>query len=80
MAAGVFGYLGYDMVRQMERLAPAREDKIGVFDAILLRPTIMVVFDSVRDELCVVTPARPRAETPACAAYEAALAGWSGSP
>ena len=30
MAAGVFGYLGYDMVRQMERLAPAKEDKIGV--------------------------------------------------
>ena len=74
MAAGVFGYLGYDMVRQMERLAPAKEDKFGVFDAILLRPTIMVVFDSVRDELFVVTPARPRAETPACAAYEAALA------
>ena len=62
MAAGVFGYLGYDMVRQMERLAPAKEDKIGVFDAILLRPTVMVVFDSVRDELFVVTPVRPRAE------------------
>ena len=62
MAAGVFGYLGYDMVRQMERLAPAKEDKIGVPDAVLLRPTIMVVFDSVRDELCVVTPVRPRAE------------------
>lgn len=24
MAAGVFGYLGYDMVREMERLAPAK--------------------------------------------------------
>ena len=29
MAAGVFGYLGYDMVRQMERLAraEARSDR-----------------------------------------------------
>ncbi len=73
MAAGVFGYLGYDMVRQMERLAPAREDKIGAPDAILLRPTVMVVFDSVRDELCVVTPVRPAASVSARAAHEAAL-------
>ncbi|WP_051134480.1 anthranilate synthase component I [Methylocystis sp. ATCC 49242] len=74
MAAGVFGYLGYDMVRQMERLAPAKEDKIGVPDALLLRPTVMVVFDTVRDEISIVTPVRPRAGVTAKAAYEAALA------
>jgi len=74
MAAGVFGYLGYDMVRQMERLAPAKDDKIGVPDALLLRPTVMVVFDTVRDEISIVTPARPRPGVPAGAAYEAAQA------
>ncbi len=58
MAAGVFGYLGYDMVREMERLAPAKPDPIGVPDALFMRPTIMVVFDTVRDEISVVTPAR----------------------
>jgi anthranilate synthase component 1 len=73
MAAGVFGYLGYDMVRQMERLAPAREDRIGAPDAIMLRPTIMVVFDSVRDELCVVTPVRPRPGITPRVAHEAAV-------
>ena len=73
MAAGVFGYLGYDMVRQMERLAPAKEDRIGAPDAILLRPTIMVVFDSVRDEVTVVTPVRPRPGVAARAAHAAAL-------
>ena len=61
MAAGVFGYLGYDMVRQMERLAPAKPDPIGVPDAIMLRPTVMVVFDSVTDEISIVTPVRPAA-------------------
>ncbi len=61
MAAGVLGYLGYDMVRQMERLAPAKPDPIGVPEATLIRPTIMVVFDSVRDEISVVTPIRPLA-------------------
>jgi anthranilate synthase component I len=73
MAAGVFGYLGYDMVRQMERLAPAKPDKIGVPDAIMLRPTVMVVFDTVRDEIAIVTPVRPANGVGAKAAYEAAL-------
>jgi len=59
MSAGVFGYLGYDMVRQMERLAPAKPDPIGVPEALMIRPTVMVVFDSVRDEMVIVAPIRP---------------------
>jgi anthranilate synthase component 1 len=72
MAAGVFGYLGYDMVRQMERLDPPKPDKIGMPDAMLLRPTVMVVFDSVRDEIFVLTPLRPEPETPFSAAHQRA--------
>jgi anthranilate synthase component 1 len=74
MAAGLFGYLGYDMVREMERLDPPKPDPIGVPDAILVRPTVMVVFDAVRDEIAVVTPIRPAPGVAARAAYEAALA------
>jgi anthranilate synthase component 1 len=74
MAAGVFGYLGYDMVRQMERLAPAKPDPIGVPDAVMMRPTLIVVFDSVKDEIIVVTPARPAPGVTAKAAYESACA------
>lgn len=73
MAAGIFGYLGYDMVRQMERLAGAKPDPIGVPDAIMLRPTVMVVFDSVRDEIFIVTPLRPDLTTAFRAAYDRAL-------
>jgi anthranilate synthase component 1 len=72
MTAGVFGYLGYDMVRHMERLAPAKPDPIGVPEAVMIRPTIMVVFDGVRDEISVVTPVRPQAGVSARAAFEAA--------
>jgi len=72
MAAGVFGYLGYDMVRQMERLAPAKPDPIGVPEALMIRPTVMVVFDAVRDEMVVVTPIRPQPGISARAAREAA--------
>ncbi len=61
MAAGLFGYLGYDMVRLMERAArrpiPIRS---ALPDAILIRPTIVIVFDAVKDAITVVTPVRPQ--------------------
>jgi anthranilate synthase component 1 len=59
MAAGVFGYLGYDVVRHMEELAAPNPDPIGIPDAVLVRPTIIVVFDAVKDSITVVTPVRP---------------------
>ncbi len=74
MSAGVFGYLGYDMVRQMERLPPAKPDPIGAPEALLVRPTVMVVFDSVRDEMVVVAAVRPAPGISARAAKAAAEA------
>lgn len=74
MAAGLFGYLGYDMVRAMERLGESNPDPLGVPDAILVRPRIMVVFDAVRDIITVVAPVRPGANVSARSAYEGALA------
>jgi anthranilate synthase component 1 len=59
MAAGVFGYLGYDMVRLMEDLASPNPDPIGTPDAMLVRPTLVVVFDAVKDSITVITPVRP---------------------
>jgi anthranilate synthase component I len=70
MAAGVFGYLGYDMVRLIEELPPPNPDPIGIADAMLMRPTIVLVFDSARDTITVVTPVRPEKGVSA----EAALA------
>ena len=58
-AAGLFGYLGYDMVRQMERLPDINPDVLKTPDAILIRPTIIVVFDAVKDAITIVTPVRP---------------------
>ena len=60
MAAGIFGYLGYDMVRLMEDLPQPNPDPIGIPDAVLVRPTIVVVFDAVKDTITVVTPVRPQ--------------------
>lgn len=58
-AAGLIGYMGYDMVRLMEKLPEAKDDVIGTPDGMFMRPTIMVVFDSVTDLITVVTPVRP---------------------
>jgi anthranilate synthase component 1 len=70
MATGLFGYLGYDMVRLMERLPPPKETGLGLPDAILMRPTVMVVFDAVKDELSILTAVRPAAGMTARAAWE----------
>lgn len=59
MAAGVFGYMGYETVRLVENLPDDREPALDVPDALMMRPTLIVVFDTVKDELTLVTPVRP---------------------
>ena len=73
MSAGVFGYLGYDMVREMEELPSPNPDALHVPDAILMRPTVMVVFDGVKDEITVVTPVRPEPGVTAAQAHARAV-------
>ncbi len=73
MAAGVFGYMGYDTVRLVESLAVANPDKLGVPDSILMRPTLIVIFDSVKDEMTLVTPVRPSPRKSAATAHKGAL-------
>lgn len=78
MAAGVFGYLGYDMVRLMENLPAPNPDPIGIPDAVLVRPTIIVVFDAVKDSITVVTPVRPESGVDAKTALNRAIERLSG--
>jgi anthranilate synthase component 1 len=74
MATGLFGYLGYDMARQVEDLPNPPPDTLGLPDAILLRPTITAIFDSVKDEIIVITPVWPAAGVDAKAAYARGVA------
>jgi len=73
MSAGIFGYLGYDMVRQMESLGAPNPDVVGLPDAILVRPRTVLIFDSVKDEITVVTQVRPEPGVAANAAYATAV-------
>ena len=69
IAAGLFGYLGYDMIRLVEHLPNVKPDPIGVADAMLIRPTVVAVLDGVKGEVTVCSPAWVGTGLSARAAY-----------
>ncbi|WP_300031025.1 anthranilate synthase component I [uncultured Roseobacter sp.] len=68
-AAGLFGYLGYDMVRLVEHLPHINPDPLGLPDAVMLRPSVVAVLDGVKGEVTVVSPAWASDGQSARAAY-----------
>ena len=56
-SAGLFGYLGYDMIRLVEHLPNVNPDPLGLPDACMLRPSVVAVLDGVKGEVTVVAPA-----------------------
>ena len=68
-AAGLFGYLGYDMIRLVEHLPNINPDPIGVPDAVMMRPTVVAVLDGVKGEVTIVSPAWIKSGLSARAAY-----------
>jgi len=72
MAAGVFGYFSYDMARQIERLPDRPRAAFAVPDAIFIRPTLIAIFDNLKQEIVLVASARPEAGLSARAAYDRA--------
>jgi anthranilate synthase component I len=71
-SAGIYGYLGYEMVRQMEVLPDENPDTLNLPDAILMRPSVLAIFDTVKDELYVTAPVYVREGVTAQQAYEGA--------
>ena len=74
MASGLFGYMGYDTVRLMERLPDANPDVLGIPDSIFMRPTVVAVFDNVDDIVTVITPVWPAQDAAAKSAHDRACA------
>ncbi|WP_296819907.1 anthranilate synthase component I [Brevundimonas sp.] len=59
MAAGLFGVFGYDMVRLVEPVGPAKADPLDLPDAVWARPSVVAVFDGVAQEIILCTPVWP---------------------
>ena len=68
-SAGLFGYLGYDMIRLVEHLPNVNPDPLGLPDAVMLRPSVVAVLDGVKGEVTVVAPAWVSSGQSAKAAY-----------
>jgi len=69
MAAGLFGYLGYDMIRLVEHLPDVNPDTLELHDAVMMRPSVVVIVDGVKDEITIVSPAWNTGASTAKAAY-----------
>ena len=70
MAAGLFGYLGYDMIRHVEHLPDNNPDQLNVFDSVLMRPSIVAIFDRLKDTITLCYQVRP-------SAFETAENAWN---
>ncbi|MBD8064615.1 anthranilate synthase component I [Devosia sp. PTR5] len=71
-SAGIYGYLGYEMVRYMEVLPNSNPDDLGLPEAILMRPSLLAIFDTLKDELYLTAPVYVREGVSGRQALEAA--------
>jgi len=71
-SAGIYGYLGYEMVRYMEVLPDSNPDDLQLPEATLMRPSLLAIFDTLKDELYLTAPVYPREGVTARQAFEAA--------
>jgi len=72
--SSLVGYIGYGMIGNVEALDFSNADPLALPDTLLMRPTLIAVFDSVRDSLVLTTPVRCEAHLSAVDAYEKATA------
>ena len=69
MAAGLFGYLGYDMIRHVEILPDNNPDKLDVYDSTMMRPSVVAIFDRLADTITLAYHIR-------ASAFSTAEDGW----
>src|SRR5206468_3378136 len=67
--AGAVGYLGYDLVRELERLPDQTEDDLQLPDGMLVFPRSVVVFDHLGQRLVLVANVLVEEATDLDAAY-----------
>jgi len=71
-AGGFVGYLGYDMVRFMERLPDRKKKGLPLYDSQLMLQDSLIAFDNVQHELKVVVMAHLGGKNTLKKAYEQA--------
>ena len=72
MSAGLFGFLGYDMIRLVENLPNVNLDTLKMPDAVMIRPSITIIIDGVKGEIAIICPIWANKYQDAHYAYETA--------
>jgi len=73
--SGLFGYVGYDMIRLIEDIPDNNPDQLGIPDSTLIRPRVLVIFDNVKQLVTIACPVYDHAKNSklaAASAYHAA--------
>ena len=60
MSSGLFGYLGYEMISHFENVKFNNKDVLQLPDSVFIRPSIMMIFDNVKDNLFIVKTVWPK--------------------
>ncbi len=55
-SVGIFGYMGYDMIRLTENIPDKNPDTLNLPDSVMIRPTLMAIFDNIKHTITLVTP------------------------
>jgi anthranilate synthase component I len=63
--ACLVGYFGYETIGLVERLPRAPQSPLALPDMLFVRPTLLLVFDRLGDELFCIAPVWPGEATPA---------------
>ena len=70
LSAGLFGYIGYDMISYFENIKIKNSDPLNLPETILIRPSLICIFDRLKDEFILITPIRPTSNLTAQEAWE----------
>ena len=54
--SGLFGYVGYDMIRLIEDIPDNNPEELGIPDSTLMRPRVLVIFDNVKQVVTIACP------------------------
>ena len=63
------GYLGYPMIKYMEKIKLKNIDSINIPEAIMIRPKVVAVFDNIKDIISIMSAVYPNKRITAEDAY-----------
>lgn len=71
--ACLVGYFGYETIGLVEKLPRAPQSELQTPDMLFVRPTVILIFDRLSDELYIIAPIWPKADGQSDASIDAKI-------